>query len=140
EHLGSQGGEEMLKVVDIESIRHLYFRKGWSIRRIAKELHHSRKTVRKALQNPGPWEYRLTRPRPAPKAGPYRDLIRQWLLEDQKAPRKQRHTARRIYQRLRDEHGYDGAESTIRRVVAQVRRELEMDVVEPYFVLSSDPG
>jgi len=31
----------MLKVVDIESIRHLYFRKGWSIRKIASELHHS---------------------------------------------------------------------------------------------------
>src|SRR5690606_17690387 len=54
--------------------------------------------------------------------------------------RKQRHTARRIYQRLREEHGYEGAESTIRRVVAQLRRELEMDVLEPFFVLSSDPG
>src|SRR5690606_32895502 len=58
----------------------------------------------------------------------------------QTAPRKQRHTARRIYQRLREEHGYEGAESTIRRVVAQLRRELEMDVLEPFFVLSSDPG
>lgn len=130
----------MLKVVDIESIRHLYFRKGWSIRKIASELHHSRKTVRKALQNSGPWEYQLSRPRPAPKVGPYRDMIRQWLIEDQTAPRKQRHTARRIYQRLREEHGYEGAESTIRRVVAQLRRELEMDVLEPFFVLSSDPG
>src|SRR5690554_6265411 len=130
----------MLKVVDIESIRHLYFRKGWSIRKIASELHHSRKTVRKALQNSGPWEYQLSRPRPAPKVGPYRDMTRQWLIEDQTAPRKQRHTARRIYQRLREEHGYEGAESTIRRVVAQLRRELEMDVLEPFFVLSSDPG
>lgn len=50
----------MLKVADIEFIRHLYFREDWSIRKIAKELHHSRKTVRKALQNAGPWEYRLT--------------------------------------------------------------------------------
>src|SRR5690606_21292512 len=65
------------------------------IRRIAKELHHSRKTVRKALQDPGPWEYRMSRPRPAPKVGPYRELVRQWRLEDGNAPRKQRHTARR---------------------------------------------
>jgi len=130
----------MLKVVDIEFIRRLHFRKGWSIRRIAKELHHSRKTVRKALQDPGPWEYRMSRPRPAPKVGPYRELVRQWRLEDRNAPRKQRHTARRIYQRLRDEHGYEGAESTIRRVVAQLRRELDTDGPEPFFVLSPAPG
>src|SRR5690606_21960043 len=55
-------------------------------------------------------------------------------------PRKQRHTARRIYQRLRDEHGYEGAESTIRRVVAQLRRELDTDGPEPFFVLSPAPG
>ena len=130
----------MLKVADIEFIRHLYFREDWSIRKIAKELHHSRKTVRKALQNAGPWEYRLTRPRPAPRTGPYREIIRQWLLEDRRAPRKQRHTARRIYQRLRDEHGYAGAESTIRRVVRELRREIGAVPIKPYFVLSSDPG
>src|SRR5690606_32293137 len=118
----------MLKVVDIECIRKLYFREGWPIRKIARELGHSRKTVRKALSDAGPWTYRLTQPRPSPKAGPYRDLIRQWLEEDRRAPRKQRHTARRVYERLRDEYGYDGAESTIRRVVAELRRELEMNV------------
>jgi len=82
----------------------------------------------------------MSRPRPAPKVGPYRELVRQWLLEDGNAPRKQRHTARRIYQRLRDEHGYEGAESTIRRVVAQLRRELDTDGPEPFFVLSPAPG
>jgi len=130
----------MLKVVDIECIRKLYFREGWSIRRICKELHHSRKTIRKALDDAGPWEYRLTQPRPAPKVGPFLDLIRQWLQEDQRAPRKQRHTARRIYQRLRDEHGYKGAESTIRRTVALLRQELGTVPVEPYFILTSEPG
>src|SRR5690606_42121876 len=82
---------------DTETIRHLYFRDGWSIRKCASELQRSRKTGRKALQNSGPWEYQLSRPRPAPKVGLYRDMIRQWLIEDQTAPRKQRHTARRIY-------------------------------------------
>src|SRR5690606_29625821 len=49
-------------------------------------------------------------------------------------PRKQRHTARRVYQRLRDEDGYEGAESSIRRVVAQLRRELDTVGPEPFFV------
>ncbi|RLE11240.1 hypothetical protein DRI96_06535 [Candidatus Aerophobetes bacterium] len=41
--------EEMIKVEDKEEIRRLYFRRCWSIRKIARELGHSRKTVRKAL-------------------------------------------------------------------------------------------
>src|SRR5690606_25550950 len=130
----------MLKVVDIEFIRRLHFRKGWSIRRIAKELHHSRKTVRKALQDPGPWEYRMSRPRPAPKVGPYRELVRQWRLEDGNAPRQQRHTARRIYQRLREDRGYEGAESSLRRVVAQPRRELDTAGPEPFLVRPPSSG
>lgn len=130
----------MLKVVDIECIRKLHFKKAWSIRRIAEELGHSRKTVRKALTDAGPWEYRLTEPRVAPVSGPFREIIRQWLVEDQKAPKKQRHTARRIYHRLCKEHDFQGGESTIRRVVAELRREVEAVPVEPYFVLRPDPA
>lgn len=130
----------MLKVVDIECIRKLHFKEGWSIRKIAKELGHARKTVRKALKNAGPWEYRLTEPRAKPVTGPVLELIRSWLVADQSAPKKQRHTARRIYERLCAEYGFQGSESSIRRVVAQLRREVEAVPVDPYFVLRSAPG
>ena len=57
--------------------------------------------------------------------GPYKEIVRGWLVADREAPRKQRHTARRVWQRLRDEHGADVAESTVRAFVAEVRAELD---------------
>ena len=60
----------------------------------------------------------------APQLGPHRATIREWLTADLSAPRKQRHTARRIWQRLVDERGATVAESTVRVYVGRVRREL----------------
>jgi len=60
---------------------------------------------------------RWTRPQAA--------TIRTWLVENLSAPRKQRHTARRVWQRLVDEHAAVVAESTVRRHVRLVRAELE---------------
>ena len=62
--------------------------------------------------------------RVAPKLGAYHRLIDQWLEADKTAPRKQRHTARRIWQRLRDEHGVDVGETAVRDWVRERRREL----------------
>ena len=55
-------------------------------------------------------------PRAAPVLGPYRVTIREWLTADRAAPRKQRHTARRVWERLVDEQDATVAESTVRRV------------------------
>ena len=52
---------------------------------------------------------------------PFRQLITTWLTNDQKAPPKQRHTAKRIYDRLVEDHEFTGAESTVRQFVAQLR-------------------
>ena len=61
--------------------------------------------------------------RPAPKLGGYQELIDSWLAGDRDAPRKQRHTAKRIWERLRDEHAADVAERTVREYVHRRRRE-----------------
>ena len=63
--------------------------------------------------------------RAAPKLGPYVEIIREWLVADLSAPRKQRHTARRVWERLVDEYGATVAEATVRACVARLRRELE---------------
>jgi transposase len=55
---------------------------------------------------------------------PYLRFVEQWLSEDAEARRKQRHTARRIYDRLVEEHGYPGSEVTVRRAVARLRPRL----------------
>ena len=62
--------------------------------------------------------------RVAPVLGPWKPLIRTWVTADQVLPKKQRHTARRIWQRLVDEHGAELGESTVSGYVAQLRREL----------------
>src|SRR5262249_4859798 len=65
-------------------------------------------TLQKILDHPGPPGYRRAAPRPRPKLDPFLLVIHQILEGDKKAPRKQRHTAHRIFERLRDEHGYTG--------------------------------
>jgi transposase len=56
--------------------------------------------------------------------GPYEQIVRGWLTADLEVPRKQRHTARRVWQRLVAEHGANVAESTVRAFVASVRAEV----------------
>ncbi|MCL2770427.1 MAG: IS21 family transposase, partial [Solirubrobacterales bacterium] len=99
---------------------------GLSIRALALRHGVHRRTVRQALASAVPPARKRPQERPAPKLGPYRALIDDWLDADQQAPPKQRHTARRIYQRLRAEHGADLSERTVREYVAARRRELRL--------------
>lgn len=68
--------------------------------------------------------------RAAPVLDPWKPVIDGWLADDRNAPPKQRHTARRIWQRLVDEHGAVVAESTVRRYVAEKKRNLPALVAE----------
>ena len=98
-----------------------------------------RRTVRQALRSARP-PPRKRAPRPAPQLGPYVEVIREWLLADLSAPRKQRHTARRIWQRLVDERGATVAESTARGYVGRLRHELESGRVEVTVPQLHPPG
>jgi transposase len=108
-------------MVDVEFIRKKHLVEGWSIRRISHQLRLARQTVRKALMSAEPPRYHRTKPRPCPIMGPYGEVIRTWLAQDAHAPAKQRHTGKRIYDRLVAEYGFRGAESSVRRVVAHLR-------------------
>ena len=70
--------------------------------------------------------------RPAPKLGEYRELIDGWLIADQLAPRKQRHTAKRIWRRLRRRSRREVAETTVRDHVRKRRRALGLTVGEVF--------
>jgi transposase len=78
--------------------------------------------------------------RVAPRLGPWKAQIAAWLAADQTAPRKQRHTARRIWQRLRDEHGADVAEGTVRAYVSQVRARSRPRVAQVPVPQTHPPG
>lgn len=83
-----------------------------------------RRAVKQALASAVPPLKRSPSSRPAPRLGAYRELIDAWLVADLEAPRKQRHTAKRIWRRLVDEHGVQVAETTVRDHVRKRRGEL----------------
>jgi transposase len=95
-----------------------------SIRELARRHGVHRRTVRQALADATPPPRKRPEGRPAPALGPHRALIDEWLLADREAPRKQRHTARRIWQRLVEERGAEVAEVTVRQYVRARRREI----------------
>ena len=110
----------MVTVDDYGAIRRAR-RDGMTIREIARQFRHSRKTVRHALTHAEPHPEPLTRDRPAPKLGPFQAIIDQILIDDETAPPKQRHTAAQVFRRLRDEHGYRGVYVQVQRYVRKHR-------------------
>jgi transposase len=123
-----------------EQIRKDSRAEGTSIRELADRHHVHRRTVRQALASavPPPRKEYPQRPRPAVDA--YADVIDSWLMADRLVPRKQRHTARRVWQRLVAEHGATCSEGTVSRYVARRRAELGLDRVEVAVPQSHPPG
>lgn len=105
-----------------EHIRRAAREEGLSVRALARRFEVHRRTVRQALGDAVP-PVRRAPVRSAPVLGSHVDTVRGWLTADLSAPRKQRHTARRVWQRLLDEQGADVAESSVRALVARLRRE-----------------
>jgi transposase len=127
-------------VEQFEQIRRDRVREGLSLRALAERHGVHRRTVRAALASPLAPLRRTPVGRPAPKLGPFRALIDAWLEADREAPRKQRHTAKRIWQRLVDEHGADVAQSTVRDYVRQRKRALGWPVGEVFVPQVHAPG
>jgi len=123
-----------------EQIRRDHDREGLSIRALAARHGVHRRAVRAALACPVPVAKRAPVGRRAPKLGAYRALIDEWLEADREAPRKQRHTARRVWVRLVDEHGADVAETTVRDYVRRRRREMGLAVGEVFIPQVHAPG
>ena len=111
----------MLKVDHYARIR-LAHRDGMSIRQIARTYEHSRQKIRQVLNEPAPMPYSLAQPRAGRKlTEPFQLIIDEILTSDQSAPRKQRHTAKRIFDRLQVEHGFTAGYDCVRRYVKKQR-------------------
>src|SRR5258708_19892671 len=95
---------------------------GQSKRSVCREFDIHWCTLQKILEHAEPPGYRRSVPRPRPKLEPFLPVIHQILKDDAKAPRKQRHTAKRIFERLRDEYGYEGKLTVVNEAVAACRR------------------
>ena len=126
----------MLTVEHYELIRRKHFIDGQSARAIALELGHARKTIAKAIKHAIPPGYRRVVPAACPVMDKFGSIVDAWLQQDRQRPRKQRHTAQRIYERLRDEHQFAGSSSTVRRYVNKARA----GQAEVYMPLAFEPG
>jgi transposase len=88
-----------------------------SEREAAKEFGLARETVRKMLRYSVPPGYRLQQPARWPKLDAWVGAIDQILEKDKARGKKQRHTAKRIFERLRDEHAYTGGDTIVKDYV-----------------------
>lgn len=137
----------MITVEQREAIRRAYYLEHKSVRQIAREQKHSRKTVDKAIAQeqfqsglhqscPYP-TYRRTQPRRAPVFGSFQARVDELLRQNERLPRKQRYTARKIFETLVTE-GYGGSESRARLHVSKYRKAQH---VPPLFIpLEFEPG
>ena len=116
-------------------IRRRVLQGGVSKRQILRETGMHWTTLEKILAHSQPPGYRMQRIRRKGKLGPYVDFIRRILAEDQQMPRKQRHTAKRIFERLRGE-GYQGGYSVVKEAVSEIQRTSS----EVYMPLVHRPG
>ncbi len=121
---------------DWTDIRRQVLVEGASKRSVCRQYGIAHKTLQKILAHSEPPGYRQQMPRPQTKLGPYLGVIEEILTADRQAPAKQRHTAKRIFERLRDEHGYAGGITQVKVAVARLRRH----AAEVYVPLAHEPG
>src|SRR4030081_1449578 len=117
-------------------VRRAVYVEGMSRRGAARRFGLDPRTVAKMLAFSVPPGYRRSRPPTRPKLDPFLGIIDRILEEDKSQPAKQHHTAKRIFERLRDEHGYGGGITIVRGYVHERRERLR----EMFVPLRHDPG
>ena len=113
----------MLRMAQVNNIKDLYENEDLSLREISRQTGHSFKTVQKYAYQLDWSEDNLpdTEPKSYPVLGDFIPVIDEWLEDDRKIPRKQRHTVWRIFCRLRDEYSFSGSYSSVKKYVRKKR-------------------
>ena len=117
-------------------VRRAVYVEGMSRREAARRFGIDPRTVAKMLAFSVPPGYRRSRPPARPKLDPFVGIIDRILEEDKGQPAKQQHTSKRIFERLRDEHGYTGGITIVKDYVHE-RRQRQREMFVP---LRHEPG
>ena len=117
-------------------VRHAVIIEGLSQREAARCFGIDPRTVRKMLSYSVPPGYVRTRPPVRPKLDPFIGIIDRILEEDKDRPKKQRHTSKRIFERLRDEYGFTGKITIVKDYICGVRQRRR----EMFVPLTHPPG
>ena len=128
----------------IHHIRDMFYRQDKNISEIASETGLNWKTVKKYVDME---DFNNPSPKPASsevhesKLDPFKPLIDEWLQADKLAPRKQRHTAKRVFKRLKDEaDGFGCSYRLVALYVKQKKEELRLKRTDGYIPLNHHPG
>lgn len=135
----------MLTMDQINNIRNRYFVKGENISQIAEALQMDWKTIQKYIDKS---DFNAPAPkssmggRVCPKLDPFKAIIDEWLQEDKKAPRKQRHTALRVYNRLQEQYKetFHCSYRTVATYYAVKHKELFSGAKDGFLPLVHRPG
>ena len=129
----------MLTMDNINNIRDMYYRQGLTVAEICRNTKRDRKTINKYIDKT---DFSPKPPKPAnetafcPKLDKFKPIIDAWLEEDKKAPRKQRHTARRVFNRLvKEENGFDCSYRIVARYVVIRKKETFFLPFTPSYLL-----
>lgn len=125
----------MVTVDEYARIRRAHVVDGMSIKALARQFHHSRRKIREILAHAEPTPYVRLNPPPS-ILDPFKPTIDAILAADEEAPRKQRHTASKLWRRLRDEYQYPGGYERVRVYVRDKTRRQR----ETFIPLDHDPG
>lgn len=129
----------MLSMSQVNNIKDLG-RKGYTISEISRETGKDRKTVKKYLEkddfSPEPPVMRET----DSILDPYKPIIADWLAEDSKHWRKQHHTAKKVFERLRDEEDFSGSYSTVQRYIKGLKKKNSNELCKGTQELIWEPG
>ena len=124
-----------MKDVDLYAkVRHAVRIEGLSERAAARRFGIDARTVNKMMKFSVPPGYRRSKPPVKPKLGPFIAIIDATLAADKSRPKKQQHTSKRIFERLRDEHGFTGGITIVKDYIALCRQrsqEMFVPLVHP---------
>ncbi|WP_245690234.1 IS21 family transposase, partial [Sporolituus thermophilus] len=113
---------------------------GCTISEIARNRNISWRTAKKYADK-NDWNIDFgPRIRQKPVMEPFQEVVDTWLAEDRQLPRKQRHTAARIYQRLKNEYGFTGSDRTVRAYVQKRREQMAVEDAQAYHRLEHPGG
>ena len=133
----------MFKVELYGRVRRAVLVDGLSQRTAAREFGISRKSVRKMVAFSVPPGYQRQQPVKRPKLGPWVGAIDAMLEEDQRRPAKQRHTAKRVWERLKEEHLFPGGYTIVKDYVRSAKlggREMFVPLAHPAGEAQADFG
>lgn len=118
----------MLTMEQIYRIKNIDKYEGKSLRKISKITGHDFSTVKKYVEKEDFNQKIKPKRKRVSKLSPYRSIVTNWLLMDQNAPRKQQHTAKRVYDRLKElyPNEFTADERSVRKFVAELRNELKI--------------